>query len=266
MAQSTTTNTQQLAGVYQLGALSEEYHFKIMRTLLGGLLLLALGIGAIAFIFSSEHLSLATMDFSAVDTSGDFWVFVIAGLVLLACGVASCISLFLNFDMRVMVYEQGLVRTKRGQIEVVRWDQVNAFWQAVTKRYTNGIYTGTTHRYTLRRSDGVVYKFNDTINKVEALGNTIQREVTRVLLPRYIYAYNAGSTVTFGPLSINQQGVSNSKEMLPWSQIKDLKVKRGIISVQKEGKWFSWSSVGVAQIPNFYVFMALYDYAAKGRR
>ena len=265
MAQ-TTADVQQLAGAYQLGAPKEEYRFKIVRTLIGGLFMLALGIGAIAFIVISEHISLATMDFSAVDTSGDFWVFMIIGLVLLVCGVWSFINLFLNFDMRVIICEQGLVRTKKGQIEVVRWEHVDAFWQAVTKRYMNGIYTGTTHIYTLRRSDGAMFKFNDTINKVEALGNTIQREVTRVLLPRFIYAYNTGSTVTFGPLSINQQGISNSKEMLPWSQIKDLQVRKGIVSVKKEGKWFNWSTVGVARIPNFYVFMALVDYASKGRR
>ncbi len=265
MAQ-TTADTYQLAGAYQLGAPREEYRFKIVRTLVGGLFLLALGVGSIAFIFITEQLSLATMDFSAIDTGGDFWLFVIVGLVLLACGVVSLISLLLNFDMRVIIYEQGLMRTKKGQTDVVRWEHVDAFWQAVTKRYMNGIYTGTTHIYTLRRSDGVVFKFNDTINKVEALGNTLQREVTRVLLPRFIYAYNAGSTVTFGPLSINQQGISNSKEMIPWSQVKDLQVRKGIVSVKKEGKWFNWSTVGVARIPNFYVFMALVDYASKGRR
>ena len=265
MAQ-TTADVQQLASAYQLGAPKEEYRFKIMRTLIGGLLLLAFGVAAIAFIVISEQISLTTMDFSAVDTSGDFWVFVIIGLVLLACGASSLISLFLHFDMRVIICEQGLVRTKKGQTDIVRWEHVDAFWQAVTKRYMNGIYTGTTHNYTFRRSDGVVFKFNDTINKVEALGNAIQREVTHVLLPRYIYAYNMGSTVTFGPLSINQQGISNSKEMLPWSSVKDLQVRRGMVSVKKEGKWFNWSTVGVARIPNFYVFMALVDYASKGRR
>ena len=266
MAQSIAADAYHLAGAYQLGAPREEYRFKIMRTFIGGLVMLALGVSSVAFIIISEHISLATMDFSAVDTSGSFWVFVIFGLVLLALGITSLISLFQNFDMRVVVCEHGLVRTKKGQTEVVRWEHVNAFWQSVTKRYTNGIYTGTTHLYTLRRTDGVVFKFNDTINKVEALGNTIQREVTRVLLPRFIYAYNAGSTVTFGPLSINQQGISNSKEMLPWSQVKDLQVRRGMVSVKKEGKWLNWSNVGVAQIPNFYVFMSLLDYASKGRQ
>ncbi len=266
MAQSVTADMYQLADAYQLGAPLEEYRFRAVRNLLGALLFIVLGIGCIVFIFISENLSLANMDFTAVDTSGNFWVFTLLGLALLAGGVWGVVNIYRNFDVRVMVCAQGLLRTHRGQAEVVRWEQVDAFWQAVTRRYMNGVYTGTTHLYTLRRSDGAVFKFNDTLNKVEALGNTIQREVTRVLLPRFIYAYNAGSTVTFGPLSINQQGISNSKEMLPWSQFKDMQVKRGVISVKKEGKWLNWSSVHVPQIPNFYVFMALVDYAAKGRR
>jgi len=266
MAQAISSDMQQLAAAYQLGTPQQEYGFKVTRTLITGLLTLVLGIGCIAFIFISEHISLSSIDFSYVDTSGDFWVFIIAGLVLLAVGIGSLVSMFRNLNLRVLLCTEGILRTSGSKVEIVRWDQVEAFWQAVTKRYMNGVYTGTTHIYTLRRADGVVFKFNDTINKVEALGNAVQREVTRVLLPKFIYAYNAGSTVTFGPLSINKQGISNSKEMLPWSQYKDMQVRRGIVSVKKEGKWLNWSSIGVARIPNFYVFMSLLDYAVKSQQ
>ena len=37
MAQSIAADAYQLAGTYQLGAPREEYRFKIMRTLIGGL-------------------------------------------------------------------------------------------------------------------------------------------------------------------------------------------------------------------------------------
>lgn len=266
MAQAISSDMQQLAATYQLGTPQQEYRFKVTRTLIGGLLTLILGIGCIAFIFISENISLSSIDFTYVDTNGNFWVFTIIGLVLLAVGIGSLVSLFRNLNLRVLLCSGGLLRTSGGNVEIVRWDQVEAFWQAVTKRYYNGVYTGTTHLYTLRRNDGIVFKFNDTIGKVEALGNAIQREVTRILLPKFINAYNAGSTVNFGPLSINQQGISNSKEMLPWSQYKDMQVRRGIISVKKEGKWLNWSSIGVARIPNFYVFMSLLDYAVKSQQ
>jgi len=266
MAQPTTaTDMHQLAAQYQLGTIIEEYHPKLVRAVVAALVFVALGIAAIVFIFVSEHLSLSTIDFTAVDVGGAFWAFVIIGLCFIAGGIASGIGALQNYGMHVLLCSQGLLRTRRGQVEVVRWEQIAAFWQAVTKRYTNGIYTGTTHLYTLQRIDGVTLKFNDTLGKVEALGNAIQREVTRVQLPKYIYAYNAGNTITFGPISINQQGVSNGKELLPWSQNKGIEVRRGIVSVKKEGKWLNWSSVGVPRIPNFYVFMALVDYAQKSQ-
>ena len=266
MAQAISSDMQQLATTYQLGTPQQEYGFKATRTLITGLLTLILGIASIVFIFNTEGISLSNIDFSYVDTSGNFWVFTIAGLVLIAVGIVSLVNLFKNLNLRVLLCTEGLLRTNGSKVEIVRWDQVQAFWQAVTKRYYNGIYTGTTHRYTLRRADGEVFKFNDTLGKVEALGNAIQREVTRVLLPKYISAYNSGSTVSFGLLSINKQGISNSKEMLPWSQYKDMQVRRGIVSVKKEGKWLNWSNISVANIPNFYVFMALLDYAVKSQQ
>ncbi len=262
MAQSTVATVDQLIEAYGLGAQREEYHFKITRTLLGGLLLIALGAAPIAFIVISGQMSTA-MDFSALNTSGDFWLFGIIGLVLFAGGIWTLIKLFLNSNRRVIVYEQGVVRMNKSLTEVVRWEDVDTFLQAVTKHYINGIYTNTTHIYTLCRSNGKAVKFGDTIRKVEALGDTLQREVTRVLLPKFIEAYNMGDTLTFGPLSMSQEGLSNGKEMLSWSQVQDVQVRQGIVSVQKEDQWTNWSPVGIARIPNFYAFMALVDSVLK---
>lgn len=62
--------------------------------------------------------------------------------------------------------------------------------------------------------------------------------------------------------------MSNGKELLPWHQIKEIKVNRGFISVKKEGNnWLTWKTVQVSKIPNVNVFMALVDYIVNsGRR
>lgn len=78
--------------------------------------------------------------------------------------------------------------------------------------------------------------------------------------PQLLAAYNAGNVITFGPLSISRQGVSNGKELLPWPSITEIGVRQGCVSVGKEGKWFDWSNVAVSHIPNYYVFMALTRY------
>ncbi len=261
MVQSIPVDVQQLAGAYQLGAPLEEYRFKPIRAIFASIFFLLLGVGFIAFIVATGSLT--------TSLNGDtfkFLLFIVLGLFMVGVGVWSGITTFRDMSLRVIICADGLLRVKRNQVEIIRWDQVEAMWQAVTKRYVNGVYTGTTHLYTVHRADGATFKFNDNIRHVEALGNSIQREVTRKLLPHVISAYNMGSTVTFGTLSVNQQGISNSKEMLPWGQFNGIQVNRGIVTVKKEGKWLNWSTVRVPRIPNFYVFMALVDYAAKGRR
>jgi hypothetical protein len=60
-------------------------------------------------------------------------------------------------------------------------------------------------------------------------------------------------------LSVSQQGLSNGKEMLPWSDIKGIKLDKGVIAVSKQGKWLNWTTTSVAQTPNIFVFTALVD-------
>jgi hypothetical protein len=141
--------------------------------------------------------------------------------------------------------------------EAIRWDQVDGYWQRVVQRYSYGISTGSTHSYKIRRSDGATYTFNDRLGNVEALGNTIARETVRVLWPRYLAAYQAGQTLTFGPISLSQQGVSNGKNVFAWPQTKEITIKRGFLSIQQAGTPSSKWNVLAAKIPNVSLFMAL---------
>lgn len=138
---------------------------------------------------------------------------------------------------------------------------------AVVKTSSYGIQTATTHRYTLRRSDGATFKFNDNIDHVEALGNTIAAETARTLWPRYLAAYQAGHTLAFGKISLNQHGVNNGKEWLPWSQLREIQITRGYLSLKKEGdKQGNWRVIQAADIPNVDVFMALVNGIQSGKR
>jgi hypothetical protein len=151
------------------------------------------------------------------------------------------------------------VHIKNGKTSVYRWDDIGAVWQQITKRYVNGVYTGTTHLYTLRRYDGEQIKLNDSLGKVEELGNLVQNETFKRLMPKAIATYNAGGTVVFGKISVSPQGISNGKETLPWTEVKGVTIDRGMISVSKQGKWLRWASDTAANTPNLYVFLQLVD-------
>ena len=185
-------------------------------------------------------------------------LFVLGGL-LLAAGLWVAYTGFAEEGLQVQVFPDGLTYTKRGATEVLRWDDIAEVLQQVTKRYVNGAYVGTTHIYTLRRPGKPDLQLNDTLVNVEALGNTAQQEIYRRRLPQALAAYNAGAIVPFGKLSISQAGLSNGKETIAWSEIKGVKLDKGIISVSKQGKWLNWSTATVAQTPNIFVFTALVD-------
>ncbi len=48
-----------------------------------------------------------------------------------------------------------------------------AVWQSIAKHYTSGIYTGTSHLYTVQLSDDTRYRLDDKFNAVEGLGSAV---------------------------------------------------------------------------------------------
>jgi hypothetical protein len=195
---------------------------------------------------------------------GAFMIIVVGAVVLLVMTLG---DMFLSRDKLVYVCPAGLLYQHNGKTDAIRWDQVEAFWQRVVRRYSYGIQTGTYHQYTIRRYDGATFKFDDHLYNVGALGDTIARETTRLLWPRFIAAYQAGQTINFGQISLNLQGVSNGKELLPWQQVKEIKVKGGFVSIQKDDNhWLKWRTIQASKIPNVNVFLAMVDYIGKGGR
>jgi hypothetical protein len=231
---------------YELGIPTAEYTSKrgrLIWTIIGVLFLFALS----GFFF-----------FGALSAREPIGLFIM-GLLCGGLGLALVVGTALNWNTRVLVFPDGLVHIKNGKSSVFRWNDIGAVWQQITKRYVNGVYTGTTHFYTLRRYDGEQIKLNDSLGKVEELGNLVQSETFKRLMPKAIATYNAGGTVVFGKISVSPQGISNGKETLPWTEVKGVTIDRGVISVSKQGKWLRWASDTAANTPNLYVFLQLVD-------
>ena len=117
----------------------------------------------------------------------------------------------------------------------------------------------------MRVQDGREIQIGDAVNRVIDLGTIIQREVTKLLLPRTIASYKSGETLSFGKVNVNRQGVNNGKEMIPWDQIDAIEVRSGLIVVQKYGRVMKWSTVREHETPNVYILQNLVDYAVKNR-
>lgn len=172
--------------------------------------------------------------------------------------------------LRVYIFAQGLVYVKKGKREAIRWDQIETFYQEITRHSVNSIPIRTQHRYTIQRADGTVFTFNDWIYKVGELGATLARESTRYLLSKAIATYNNGNPVTFGRLSVNKQGVGFDNEMLLWNQVKDIQIDQGIVWIRmegdKKGKLKTWRAIKAETVPNPFVFLTLVNTIIKSKQ
>jgi len=72
----------------------------------------------------------------------------------------------------VYLCKEGLISTRKGRTDVIRWDEVTA------------AQVGSGVSYTLRRADGKALQFDDTLRDVKNLGEIIVKETRPYLFPQ----------------------------------------------------------------------------------
>jgi uncharacterized protein DUF6585 len=179
-------------------------------------------------------------------------------------GAAALFSSWRNWRLAAALYENGVAYVSRQGLRQIAWPDVTAVWQQVTKHYTNGVYTGTTHSYTVQTNTGEKVVLDDRLGKkVEELGNAVQTAVTNSLLPRSWQTLQNGQRLTFGPLAMDRDKLYAGKKELRWDEIKAIKIDKGMVSIRKDQSWLNWANASVPQIPNFFVFLELVSRFAK---
>jgi hypothetical protein len=188
-----------------------------------------------------------------------YLLWVPVGGLLVFLGTLLVVHTLRNLTLRVAIFPDGLVRIRHRAVDIYYWDEIEKVYQQVTNHYYNGVYTGTSYVYRVHRNDGQKVVFNDQVKNVQNLGDLIQQEVMRCLLPRAFARYQEGKPVTFGKITVEQEGLTYNNAFLPWREVQSVKLAQGMLVVNQEGKWLSWCKVSVASIPNLFVLLALID-------
>ncbi|HNB50582.1 MAG TPA: hypothetical protein PK530_01495, partial [Anaerolineales bacterium] len=177
---------------------------------------------------------------------------IITGVLFLA-GLATIWSTYTNWRKAAVVYQEGFAFSDHKGVRTLRFDQISGMTSAVTKHYRNGIYTGTTHLYTIWDKKGTKLALNDSLPKVEDLSNFIRQGTFPFLYKSAADTYNAGQKVQFGPVSISKaDGITVQKKSYKWDEVGQVKVEQGFLKVEKKGGgWFSGANVMIAAIPNY---------------
>jgi hypothetical protein len=183
---------------------------------------------------------------------------IVTGILFLGA-LATLWSAYTNWRKAAVVYQDGFGYSDHKGVRTLRWDQITGMTSAVTKHYRNGIYTGTTHLYTLWDKNGAKLVLNDSLPKVEELSNHIRQGTFPHLYKAAADAYNAGQKVQFGPVGISKaEGITIQKKSYKWDEVGQVKVEQGYLKVEKKGGgWFSGASMMIAAIPNYEVLLSI---------
>lgn len=189
---------------------------------------------------------------------------ILFGLGCLIYGLYEGYHTVVERDLRVIVMPDGFVLSRGSDDSIVRWGEIEAIWESATTYKNYGIKLKTIYRYTIQLQDSRKIVFTDTVKDIEKLGQTIQREVTRQLLPQALRALNYGQSFDFGKIGVSRYGITISKKTTPWEEIRNVEVSDGFISVARVGKPLNWV-VNVRNIPNVHLFLTLVNNAMGAR-
>jgi hypothetical protein len=220
-------------------------------------LVLVLG-AALVFLYGAYSAYLAYQIHGPVMIADKLTGPVFIALLLFGLGLLAGWGAYVNWTKGSVLYEQGFAYHDRKGLQVWRWEDILTLTSAVVRHYTNGIYTGTSHVYTLVNRQSTKLKLNDSIAKVEDLAKAIETGIFPLLYPHAIDEYNSGASLLFGPVAISKQGIAIGKRTYPWADVKQVSIHQGILKIsKKDGGWFSGAQAAVGVIPNLHVLLAI---------
>src|SRR5262245_36699700 len=155
----------------------------------------------------------------------------------------------------VAVYPHGFLYARGRHIDFCPWERVQAFW---CYQYAPP-ETMHRHKYWVTRDDGVVFAFKGSrLNDVRDLAGRIMENVHDRLLAPALEAYNAGQPVSFGPITIDPEGLEYRGQYLRWEQMTGIRADaESDFVIEKLGKTYAWCELSTSRIPNFPVLLVL---------
>jgi hypothetical protein len=214
------------------------------------------------FLLFLGVLLLATAPF--VRRRGEIYVHLGVGAAALLIGAWWLRRSWKCLTWRVAVHADGLFSNDECRTTTCRWDDVAEVWEDVTRHVLNNKPLYRTHRFTLRLRDGRMLVLDDRLQGIDALADAIRAEVYPRLLQRAREQWKRGEALAFGPVRLERVGVWQGAELLPWGELSDAAVERGVLEMRRGER--CWRRLTVARTPNYAVFLTLVRQEIEVRR
>ena len=246
-------------GVVGLGALSSVHPARKWQTWGNLIICLVLSMGALlVFLYGVYEAYLAYQQHGPAMIDDKLTLPLVIAVIMVGLGLLTGWGAYVNWARAAAVYEGGIAYTDRRNLIAWRWQDILSMQAAITRHYTNGIYTGTTHVYTLFNRQNQKLTLSDAIRNVEEVGKKIGSSIFPLLYERAADQFNSGQVLNYGPVAVSKQSLTFNKKTYPWTDIKEISIRHGTLAVhKKEGGLFSGMRISAASIPNLDVLLAI---------
>ena len=256
---------EQFASVYGLGTPLNVYPVSASNRWVSAIFgVILIGGAGLAVIYGLYDASVQVAKYGPVMFSKAIaFPFILAAFMLLF-GILATVNAFLSWNKSVVVYEKGFAYSDNKGIQTWGWQEVEWFYIAITKHYRNGIYTGTTHLYTLQKPDGSRLKLDNKFKQIDVLGKLVGQKVAPYQYDRLLQKLRSGQTVLLGTIAISKDSIAVGKKNYPWNEVEQVGIQKGYVSIKKKGGgWFSGASSPVSAIPNLDALFAVVNQIVK---
>ena len=160
---------------------------------------------------------------------------------------------------RLDLYEHGFIASYRGQVRAVRYD-TTTLRRKVVHAVKNPAAHQISYRYTVADTDGVPVVLRHGIERPQEWTLAIEQGILDAQLPAAQAALAAGGRLEFDPLWLSASEIGTGAEAVPWSQISELAVVGGWLSVRVRGRSEPLESLPLSLISNYVVFRTLAEH------
>lgn len=157
---------------------------------------------------------------------------------------------------RIELYENGLVTDLGGRHHVTAWSEIAAVKELIQAYYVNGVHTSDRYAYTIEKTNGEFFSFDNNIFQTKRIGQEIKDKTFDLMYPAALQKIKLGGSASFGSLLVDSNGLSENSKRFIWSNLGAFNVKDGIIEItDRDGKIVLEENY--AATPNAHVLVAL---------
>jgi hypothetical protein len=223
--------------------------FWIFGLLACSVALAALGLGIWLIFFAENALKGHGMNRGT-------WKLGLLLIVSAAAGVGAIRQARRSAGTAVLIFAEAVAQVQRERAAMLHWKAISTVRRLANPDRQLQLSRGT-YRLIVEGAGGEQIEFNQNVARFGELAGLILEQTVQHLLPRAEAAFRSGGTLEFGDVSVSNNALHYQKAVVPWENLREAKIVKGMFTVYAEGAKKPVLRVPVTQVANYHVLISM---------